>query len=157
MALYMHKQQIMHKLKFEFLNEFRNEDLVKISVSTHPKNNELAWEHEREFEYRGEMYDVVRTVYDKDSIHYYCFNDKAECTLNSQLQEALNLMGIKDKKPKEHQGKLLEFYKNLYCTNSISFADTHPTAHDIIISTTYGYQSVYCANLPTPPPELRHF
>jgi hypothetical protein len=38
----------------------------------------LRWEHSREFEYKGHMFDVVSKKESGDSITYYCFADEKE-------------------------------------------------------------------------------
>lgn len=41
-------------------------------------SEELRWEHSREFEYKGHMFDVVSKKESGDSITYYCFADEKE-------------------------------------------------------------------------------
>lgn len=52
--------------------------------------NELEWEHSKEFEYKGEMYDVIRKEEHGDSITYYCFWDTHETGINNKYRTALN-------------------------------------------------------------------
>ncbi len=56
-----------------------NEYLHKITVSSAEK---LTWEKpQKDFWYKGYLYDVVRTTQTKDSITYYCLQDLKETQL----------------------------------------------------------------------------
>lgn len=61
--------------------------LLKFSVSDSKK--QLHWEHDREFEYKGQMYDLIETTVKGDSIWYKCLWDKEETRLNRQLEKLM--------------------------------------------------------------------
>lgn len=46
---------------------------------------DLRWEHEKEFEYKGTMFDVVSICEDRDGYHITCWKDEEE----SQLKESM--------------------------------------------------------------------
>lgn len=74
----------------------------------------LEWEHSREFEYKGEMYDVIRSETKGDTILYWCYWDRKETKLRKELNVLLvNLMG-----PGQHnknEGRQLnDFFKSLF-------------------------------------------
>ncbi|GAB3806441.1 hypothetical protein GCM10028819_41800 [Spirosoma humi] len=58
--------------------------LLKFSISDSKK--QLHWEHDWEFEYKGQMYDLIETTVNGDSIRYKCLWDKEETRLNRQLE-----------------------------------------------------------------------
>lgn len=47
----------------------------------------LEWEHNREFEFQGQMYDVIDANETPDSITYRCIWDKAETRIKKQLNQ----------------------------------------------------------------------
>lgn len=49
----------------------------------------LHWEHEREFEYRGEMYDVIERESNGDSVFLLCFHDREETELKRKMVQFL--------------------------------------------------------------------
>lgn len=65
--------------------------LTQLHITADLKN-EINWvEPGREFRYKGEMYDVVRTApQDDGSIIYHCIADKEETHLYSQIEEQLD-------------------------------------------------------------------
>lgn len=74
----------------------------------------LKWEHSREFEYKGQMYDVVYKEKTRDTTKYWCWWDHKETKLNKQLASALS--GVFDNHPekKARQAQLISFLKSLY-------------------------------------------
>lgn len=60
--------------------------------------------HDREFRYRGNMYDVVRQEQHGDTTWYYCLHDEKETELYAGLDE----MFQSDSAPPPNRGKLVE-------------------------------------------------
>lgn len=74
----------------------------------------LRWEHSKEFEYRGQMYDVVETSSDNDSVRYLCWPDHHETRLNRQLSRLVNIaMGSNPQHQREHK-LLFDFLSKLF-------------------------------------------
>ena len=72
-------------------SEAYNHRLTQLHI-TAALENEINWvEPDREFRYKGEMYDVVRTQpLDDGSTIYHCIADKEETHLYSQIEKQLN-------------------------------------------------------------------
>ena len=69
-------------------------DLVFLKFSKKESESELLWEHSCEFEYKGEMYDIVHSEEKGDTIFYWCWWDHDETILNRQLDNlATQAMG----------------------------------------------------------------
>lgn len=62
--------------------------LIKVpkSWSENPPDN-FKWHEDHEFEYRGQMYDVIRQQTRGNEIWYYCYWDKAETKLLKNLSK----------------------------------------------------------------------
>lgn len=61
------------------------EQLVRLSFSEEKMRSEFRWEHSKEFEYRGMMYDIVRRENQGENTVFYCWPDHEESRLNRQL------------------------------------------------------------------------
>ncbi len=84
--LHIQKSRIKKEVKARFIAGIDKSELTHFTFSQSQLKTDLRWEHDREFEYKGEMYDVVETEMLGDSIHYICWHDKAETQLNRRLQ-----------------------------------------------------------------------
>ncbi len=73
----------------EKINEIRFKDnVVKLTFPLHEKHTKIEWKEEgKEFRYKDEMYDIVKIEYDKDSISYFCLQDKDENILISKFDQ----------------------------------------------------------------------
>lgn len=74
----------------------------------------VEWEHDREFEYKGQMYDVVNIEDHGDSIYYYTWWDKAETRIKNQLRQLVAEALTLDPRNQEDQSRLADFLKSLY-------------------------------------------
>lgn len=61
-------------------------DLVLLKFSREEAETLLRWEHAREFEYDGQMYDVVETWAHGDTVYYRCWWDREETALNNRMR-----------------------------------------------------------------------
>jgi hypothetical protein len=103
-------------------NEFRSQpvsDLLKLNIvffkfSKEETNTLLQWEHDKEFEYRQEMYDVIESFTDGDSIVYKCIKDIKETDLKKKLSELYG--GIPQQSEKQSAGSRLlkHFFSHLF-------------------------------------------
>lgn len=115
----------------------------------------LDWEHSREFEYKGEMYDVIRSETKGDSIWYWCYWDRKETKLRKELNVLLvNLMGPGQQSKNEGR-QLNDFFKSLFLpvlfTNT-NLATGHDHQHNMI---PYNFSlHAFDRIPPVPPPEL---
>jgi len=120
LILQFQKKQIRREVKWKMIAEINKEELVLIKLSNTQIQTEVEWEHSKEFEYKGEMYDIVETVVKGDSTFYWCWWDYEETKLNKQLDGLLAFAYSKDHKNKNNQNRLLTFYKSLYISNLIT-------------------------------------
>jgi Methionine synthase I, cobalamin-binding domain len=81
--------------------------------------NQLEWEHGREFSYHGEMYDVIEYKISGDTAFYWCWHDKKETWLNKQFDELIEGIVGADPANPEATSRLILYYKSLYfhCAN----------------------------------------
>lgn len=128
------------------------ENAVLLKFTKEESQSLLNWEHEREFEYKGYMYDVIDSEVDGDTVSYWCLKDYKETQLNRELDEVFAfLLGKKDQKKETHQ-RLTQFLKSLYFSTPQTFSPVvHAEKFTNILSTHY---SSVCISPAVPPPKL---
>jgi hypothetical protein len=111
------KQQVKANVKAQLLAGAELPELVELKFALKDIHNRklLRWEHDGEFEYRRQMYDIVEQCIEGDSIRYLCYWDKLETKLNFQLDRlsALALGHAPD--ARDTLGKFIFILKSLYC------------------------------------------
>lgn len=152
--MYKHQKKIIRKeIKHKIIAGIDKSELVLIKVKNSEIETELEWEHSKEFEYKGEMYDVVSREIIGDTTSFWCWWDYDETSLNKQLSLSLSKALGNDTKSKNTSNRLQTFFKSIYFVQKLNIdynqinEITHYTKH----TTTYLSIS---SSPPTPPPEL---
>jgi hypothetical protein len=127
--------------------------LVLLSFLSDEVNLHVEWEHSKEFKYKNEMYDIVYTQIEGDSIHYWCWWDHEETILNQSLDELVSLFLGTDHSRKNSQLRLLDFYKSLF------YSDNAPQPINTIACTIKNYHysfnpTAICPSPLYPPPKI---
>ena len=111
--------QIRREVKRSIQQGLKDEELVVLSFHTN-KINDLYWEHDDEFEYFGQMYDVISQKEANDSIHYTCYHDTRETFAKNKLRNTI-AAALAQKPTEQNRQMLIQlFFKNL-------FLPDHPT------------------------------
>lgn len=98
------------------VNELELEKEISMTFSI-DEAQALEWEHSKEFELKGEMYDVVRSVKTGDSITYFVFHDVKETALNRKIDQLLANELDSNQDRKERKQTINNWSKNLFCNN----------------------------------------
>lgn len=85
------KEILRERVQQSLRSETSEENLCVLTFSSSDIDGKLVWKDHKEFSYKGEMYDVVRTEKSGDKISYYCWHDVEETKLNSQLESLFYL------------------------------------------------------------------
>lgn len=134
----------------------KDDELIQLKFSKSQIPHEITWEKADEFAYKGNMYDVVKTIESKDSLTYFCWLDEAENGIKQKLNEWADFNWHRQKSNHENKQKLVDFGKNLICqeyfiyTNDIKIVH-NKSVRNFINSASY-YQSPFHKNF-FPPPE----
>ena len=130
-------------------------DLVTLKFKKSSIRSELKWKHSKEFEYQGEMYDIVKSIVRGDTIRYTCWWDNKETKLNKQLAHLMKDVIGSNPQNKENQKRLGSFYQKLFHDNTSIYLEFCP------INTINPYcwfnNNFYSNNAPAPsvpPPEI---
>jgi hypothetical protein len=77
----------------------------------------LRWKHAREFEYQGEMYDIIRSETIGDTMLYWCYHDRKETKLRKDLSVLLKSFVHKDPQHAKQQTHITTFITSLICVH----------------------------------------
>lgn len=145
---------VKKQVKKQMIAGLDKSELVLLCFSKHDAQTLLRWEHDKEFEFRGQMFDVVETREQGDFIFYHCWLDHAETHLNKQLAQLVSGLWESHPSKREAQKRLMDFLDLLFCTTQthwqISATPTHP---DRVPTPACGRPPNRSAAPPNPPPE----
>lgn len=130
------------------------EDLVLLAFSREETETKLSWHHSREFEYEGEMFDIVDTAFRGDSVFYWCWHDTEETNIGKQIDDlAARTLGG-DPQKKEQQQRFVNLMKIQFLACGYSPGLTpDPGGHFTFPEHPTDYVSVSFQPL-TPPPKF---
>lgn len=152
--LQLKKKVVRKEVKHQLMAEVDRSELVLLKFSSEAAALELEWEHSTEFEYRGQMYDVVASETRGDSIYYWCWHDHHETALNRQLAALTRAALQKDPEHQNGQKQLVQFFHHLFFEDvaSFSFVLTENVANRFISNTCF--LRAWQSSPPSPPPQL---
>ncbi|MBK9726698.1 MAG: hypothetical protein IPO86_01125 [Saprospiraceae bacterium] len=113
-ALHLQKKQVKREVKRKMIAAIDKAELVLLKFTDREKQAQLKWEHEKEFEYKDEMFDIVESEFKGDTSYYWCWWDHEETKLNRQLNELVSSAMGDNPKNQENQIRLYDFFKALY-------------------------------------------
>lgn len=110
------KLRIKHEVKQALLQGIHQERLVRLAFTPLQVDTLLRWEHAREFEYQGQMYDVLKQEQYPDSLVYWCWWDQEETLVNKWLYALIKKALDQDPESQDAEDELSEFFELLYCS-----------------------------------------
>ncbi len=145
---YKAKSEVKQKIK----QSVPENELVLITVSV-TDNKSLKWtKPNKEFRYKGEMYDIVRQETKDEMISYSCIHDFKESKLFANINEHIQ-RHIADNPIQRKKANILlkRMFKVFYC-NDLEFI-SFPTTFKLINYKNYlqAYNSIYIHVLDPPP------
>ena len=128
--------------------------LVKLKVPAEEVKSGLKWKRDGEFEFKGQMYDVVETIRSGDSTVYICYKDQKETRLKNQVAQMVNEALGHDPCQKSQTDKLTDFFKTVYHQNLFAWKPPAPQTSIFNFSfIIFNYSSLFLSP-PAPPPKL---
>jgi hypothetical protein len=112
------KKMVKKDVKRMMMMGVDKEDLVTFTFTEFEVENELKWKHSKEFEYQGNMYDIVSFQEVEGKFVYRCWLDKKEPKLNTQLSKLFGLKWNTEKGKYHSQTNLDHFVDSLFYSNS---------------------------------------
>lgn len=150
--LHFRKTSVRQWVKKQITSGIDPGALVLLEFSKATIQTELHWEDDHEFEYRGHMYDVVKTEAAGDTIRYWCWPDDEETDLNQQIRAMLP--DSDDAFPWENGTfeRLHSYFKTLICANYPLRNIQFPVSGAVQIFHYLNGYSEFTLPPPTPPP-----
>jgi len=128
--------------------------MVKLTFSRSEIDKVLRWEHAKEFEYQGQMYDIIEVIEKGDSTQYLCWWDKAETASKEKIRKLITEEINKSKPGNQKSYKLSDYYKSIYVyfhfydqNENLVFAKNKP-----FFAISYNGKKV--TQPPFPPPQI---
>ncbi len=112
LALRIRQQQIKAEVKAHILSHIDEDELVSLKFRT--GDQRLIWEHDREFEFEGVMYDIVSEKNEGDSTRYLVYPDHDESRVKKKLNRIIADYTGNDSEHNEQQKRLYKFFKSLF-------------------------------------------
>ena len=131
-------------------------ELVKLTFYKEEIPKLLKWEHDKEFEYNGQMYDVVKVTDVGDSLQYLCWWDKAETATKKNKQKLL-YAGIDTSNNANHfPFTFSDYYKSIhFIFNPFNGVETPENGCNKPI-TRGTFTDILLVQSLSPPPRLRY-
>jgi hypothetical protein len=146
------KNQIRSEVKKQLIKGLEKDDLVLMKFSANEALTRLRWEHPGEFEYRGEMYDVVEAITDGDSVSYWCWHDHRETQLNLRLKTMVERAREENPANRDTQKRLLDFFKIQFLPACAARSSAMPTGSEARYPERLLARAECCLPPPAPPP-----
>ncbi len=152
---YLHHQKVAvrKELKYRMIEGISLDQLVLLKFTFGESQTRLHWHHAGEFEYHGQMYDIVHKEIKGDTIHYWCWKDDKETELNRQLDDLVAKVLGNNPQRKDRQDKTVDFLKKLYFNYPLNFT---VSMNELVVDHpdfSGNFPVVYNAP-PVPPPRL---
>lgn len=153
-VLHYQKKAIKKEVKWKMIAGIDKDELVLLKFTEEEKKSQLNWEHSKEFEYNGEMYDVVEKKVVGDTTFYWVWWDHEETKLNQQLNNLFAKVMGNHPKNQDQQKRFHQFFKTLYCSD---FHQKQSFVSDELRRSTFSYLNFYQSTFYSPslpPPDV---
>ncbi len=145
--LFHHKYEINNSLEERIIKE----DLVFFEFSEEELES-LEWEHQSEFKYLGNMYDIVHRKKKGKSIQLWCYQDDFEKELKEKITRFFAFGFEDDLQKNEKQKKLTHFFKGLFYHHTDLSLEYN--TYSIVLNHTYTMALIHSdVSPPHPPPK----
>ena len=149
-----YKAKTRKEVKEIILSGIGRENLMMFKFSSVESASLLIWEHPREFEYCGQMYDIVEAKTCGDTTFYWCFADHRETRINKAIEQAVAKATGQDPVRKNQTERLTDFFKTLFQEVQFNWqAGNPPSAIVHYASCILNYSSL-TSSPPSPPPKV---
>jgi hypothetical protein len=148
------KKQVKREIKWKIANHLDRDELTLLKFSSKETKTKLQWKHSKEFEYNGDMYDIVTSESRGDSIVYWCWWDNKETQLNKQLAQLVLRSLNRDPQNQNQKWQIQNIIKSLFHSNSKQIPKS-PVCKRLQESTAYMFLlKIHHKSILDPPPEL---
>ncbi len=146
------KVQVRKEVREIISGEAGKEELVLLRFSLEEAAGLLRWEHPGEFEFGGEMYDVVERRVTGDSVCYWCWWDRKETDLNKQLGHWSGKHHETDLPLARDHSRLSTHMFTPFIAAAAGQVRFMPRAGSGVTVIAYNHYQSICTSPPDPPP-----
>lgn len=129
-----------------------DEDLVFIAFTKEETQTLLNWKHSKEFEYNGEMYDIVHKRETQDSVYYKLWWDKEETFLNNKVKQLANSVFSSDTNHQNEELSISLVMKSLFFETKAEIQNDFHEKKNVLAINSTDLQIIYLSKY-TPPPQ----
>jgi hypothetical protein len=105
---------IRHEVRTKIKSAVQKSELDLLVFHKNDLNKDIKWKHDEEFEWQGEMYDIIYKETDEDSLYYWCWADYEESELNQEMQNWIAHL-LHDSPDSQKRNQTIKYnYKNLF-------------------------------------------
>jgi hypothetical protein len=115
------------------------------------ENQQLCWQNDHEFIYKGEYYDVITSDVKGSNSYFYCYKDSGEKKLSSQLEKEMQHPLKLDGKTKQLKAINLLLYS---CTANSAITSVYIKLPAVKLIYADAFSNFYISSITTPPPEF---
>lgn len=149
------QKQVKREVKWKLIEGVDRNELVFLKFSKEEQQIHLNWKHAKEFEFKGEMYDVVEKEVYGDTTYYWCWWDSEETKLNKQLDQLVAFTLGNSPVQNQSQAKIMQFFKSLYFQNENLLVSCNAIETLNSSSFTNQFELLNRLSLPdSPPPQI---
>jgi len=125
--------------------------LFKLRIDRLNKNGEgFLWKDSHEFEYKGQMYDIIKMVKDKNRVIIYCLNDISEAKIKAVFNNELTDLANGKLNNSKYTTSLLNLISYALCLNP--FHLHCPAERQLFTAELRLNIPPYIKEIPSPPP-----
>ncbi|MCB0754958.1 MAG: hypothetical protein H6603_02180 [Flavobacteriales bacterium] len=111
--LQQRRKEVRREVKHQIIAGLERSELVLLTF-TPEQHSKLKWKHSKEFEFEGEMFDIVETEVVDGVTQYWCWSDDEETALNKQLFELTNIALGLDPLQQKNKDNFQQYCKTLF-------------------------------------------
>ncbi len=149
----MERKAIKKAIKHKIIAGIDKEELVLLVFHKNEVDQQVKWKHSKEFQYKGEMYDIVEKEIIGNEIYYWVWWDKEETVLNQKLANLVRQNFAQNPYQNNKNQVINHFFKTLYFTNVSDFLLKNLDNKPFHFSPYLEYFSFWQQSPPVPPPK----
>ena len=128
-------------------------DIVLLKFTKKESETILKWKHAGEFEYDGQMYDIVEKHQEGDTSFYHCYKDHKETRLNKKIDRLVSSAMGQDPGQKSQAARIVNFFKTVYRQDVFSWTPKATSTQIFNFSFFIFNYSSLAVTPPSPPPK----
>ena len=146
------REMVRSEVREEVTKGIPRENLVLIRVARTDMEKEVLWKDDHEFEYHGEMYDIVESETEGDTLVFWCLPDHKETSLNIRISELLGRRLMNNQQQRNDQKRMAGLLKLQFTKPSHHLITIPEVASRRLSGHLISYRS-RTVPPPSPPPE----